>query len=175
MSDSKTGGAGETAAKTAADGFAGLARAAADQQAAILGEIGRMFQNMPLPGTPDTNALMTAHRRNLEVLSATNKVALENAQAIARRNMEIMQQTMSELSEQMRELTSSESPQAKAARQAELLKRAYERALGNLRETTELIQRSNAEAIELVNRRFKEAMDEVRGLIGSAGEQAGHG
>ena len=37
------------------------------------------------------------------------------AQAVAKRHMEIMQQTMAELSETMRALASAEAPQAKAA------------------------------------------------------------
>ena len=110
-------------------------------------------------------ALLAAHRRNVEGLSAANRVALEGAQTVARRHLEIMQQTMAELTEQVRELASPDTPQAKAARQADLLKRSYERAVSNMRELSDLIQRSNGEALTLLNQRFTEALDEVRGLI----------
>jgi phasin family protein len=79
--------------------------------------------------------------------------------------MEIMQQTMTELSEHVKELATSESPQAKAARQAELVKKSYERAVANIRELSDLIQRSNTEALQVLNERFKEAMDEIKILI----------
>ncbi len=68
-------------------------------------EFTRMFSEMKHAGLPDMEALMAAHRRNLETLSAANRVALEGAQAVARRNMEIMQQTMSELTDGMRQLS----------------------------------------------------------------------
>ena len=128
----------------------------------------KMFSEMKLPMMPDTEALLAAHKRNMEVMSAANRIALEGAQAVAKRHMEIMQQTMSELSETMRSLTTTEAPQAKAARQAEMLKRAYERAVSNTKELSDLIQRSNGEALGLLNQRFAEAMDEVKQLIEKA-------
>ena len=39
----------------------------------------------------------------MEVLSNANRLALEGAQAVARRHMEIMQQTMTEFTEHARE------------------------------------------------------------------------
>ncbi len=134
-------------------------------------EFTRMLSDMNLPGIPGmpgTEALVTAHRRNMEALSAANRVAMEGAQAVARRHMEIMQQTMQELTETMRSLASPEAPQAKAAKQAELLKGAYEKAVSNSRELGDLIQRSNSEAVGLLNKRFTDAMDEVKTLIAQA-------
>jgi phasin family protein len=91
-------------------------------------------------------------------------VALEGAQAVARRHMEIMQQAMSEMSEGMKSLTAAETPQAKAAKQAELVKQGYQRAVTNMQELSDLIQRSNSEALNLLNRRFAEAMDELKSM-----------
>ena len=56
-------------------------------------------------------------------------------------------------------------PQAKAARQAELVKKSYERAVANIRDLSDLIQRSNTEALSVLSERFREAMDEVKGLL----------
>ena len=125
----------------------------------------KMFTGMKLPPVPDSEALLGAHRRNLEALSSANRIALEGAQAVAKRHMEIMQQTMAEMSEQIRALSATETPSAKAARQAELLKQAYERAVANAKELGDLIQRANAEAINTLNHRFAEAMDEVKQLV----------
>lgn len=132
----------------------------------------RMFAAMKLPSMPDVETLLGAYRRNLEVFSAANRVALEGAQAVARRNMEIMQQTMAELSENMRAITAADSPQAKAAQQAELLKRAYERAVANTKELSDLIQRANNEALGLLSGRVVEAMDEMKSLMQRAASEA---
>jgi phasin family protein len=131
---------------------------------ADFGEFGKLFAYMKLPAMPDMEAFVSASRRNMETLTAANRVALEGAQAVARRHMEIVQQSMAEMTEAMRAMSSIEAPQAKAAKQAELLKTAYERAVANMKEIGDLIQQSNAEAVKLLNTRFAEAMDEVKAL-----------
>ena len=128
----------------------------------------KMFAEMKLPAAPDMEALTTAYRRNIEALSGANRIALEGAQAVARRNMEIMQQTMAEMTEALRSLATADAPQAKAAKQAEMLKHAYERAVANTKELSDLIQRSNSDALALLNRRFVDAMDEVKTLMEKA-------
>ena len=136
---------------------------------ALFAEMTKRFSELRFPSMiPDGSALMAAHRRNMEVLSNANRLALEGAQAVARRHMEIMQQTMTEFTEHARELTHAESPQAKAARQAELVKKSYERAVANIKDLSDLIQRSNTEALAVLSDRFTEAMDEVKLLLEKA-------
>ncbi len=131
-------------------------------------EVQKMLGELKLPGMPDTEALMRAHQRNLEALSAANRIALEGAQAVARRHMEIMQQTMAELTSTLTALAGGDGPQDKAAKQAELLKAAYERAVANTREMGELIQKANGEAIGALTSRVAEALDELRDLVKQA-------
>lgn len=139
-------------AKTAAEGFS------------------KLFGDMKLPAAPDVEALLAAQKRNLEAMTAANRIALEGAQAVAKRHMEIMQQTMAEMTEAMRAMATSEGPQAKAAHQAELLKRSYEHAVANTKELADLIQHANSEALSLLNQRFAEAMDEVKTLMAKSGK-----
>ena len=128
----------------------------------------RLLSEMKLPML-DVEALAAAQRRNLEALSAANKVAMEGAQAVARRHMEILQQSMSEMTEAVRGATAAGTPQDKAAQQAEMVKATYEKAVTNMKELADLIQKSNAEALTVLNKRFSEAMDEVRGMVGKEG------
>ncbi|WP_254070288.1 phasin family protein [Acidisphaera sp. L21] len=150
--------AGVNAAKMIGDSMSSMGTNA-------MNEFTRMFAEMKVPPMLDMEALLAAHRRNLETLSAANRLALEGAQAVARRNMEIMQQTMAELTEGMRSFTAGEPPQSRAIRQADMLKSAYERAVANMQEISDLIQRSNGEALELLNKRFTEAVDEVKTMV----------
>ena len=73
----------------------------------------------------------------------------------------------------MRAVASAEAPKDKAARQAELLKEAYQQAVANMRELSDLIQKSSAEAMGLLNRRFSEGMDEVKAMMKKSGDAAG--
>jgi phasin family protein len=157
--------AGHAAMEAAGDAM----RRAAEAPTAMLSEMTKRFSDMRFPSMmPDGSALLAAHRRNMEVLSNANRLALEGAQAVARRHMEIMQQTMTEFSEHARELAAADTPQAKAARQAELVKKSYERAIANIKDLSDLIQRSNSEALHVLSDRFKEAMDEVTMLLEKA-------
>jgi phasin family protein len=131
---------------------------------ADFGDFTKFFKDMKLPAVPNMDLFVAASRRNMETLTAANRIALEGAQAVARRHMEIMQQSMTEMAEAVRSMTATESPQAKAARQAEMVKHAYERAVANIKELGDMIQQSNAEALKLLNTRFTEAMDEIKQL-----------
>lgn len=132
-------------------------------------EMMKLLAEFRLPQFGDLEGLAQAQRRNLEALSAANRVALEGAQAVARRHMEIVQSAMAEMTDAMRGLSGTESPQDRAARQAELLKGGYERAVSNMKEIADLIQKSNAEALALLNRRFAEAMDEIKQMAAKQG------
>ncbi|MFC7736630.1 phasin family protein [Roseomonas sp. GCM10028921] len=124
----------------------------------------RLLSEMRMPML-DVEALAAAQRRNLEALSAANRVALEGAQAVARRHMEILQQSMTEMTDAVRGTAAGANPQDRAARQADLVKATYERAVANMKELADLIQKSNSEALTVLNKRFSEAMDEVRGMV----------
>jgi phasin family protein len=125
----------------------------------------KMFSDLKLPALPDMEHVLSAHKRNMEALSEANRVALEGAQAVARRHMEIMQSTMSHLTETMKSMSVTEPPADRAAKQAELLKHAYENAVSNTRELGDLIQKANAEAMGKLNHRFSEAMTEMKHLF----------
>ena len=135
-----------------------------DPKMAFTTDITKMFADMKMPSMPGMSALMAAHQRNIEAVTAANKVTMEGAQAFARRQAEIVQQSVSELTEAMKSFAGVEAPQEKVAKQADLLKHTYERGVANLRELGDLISRSNGEAVELLNRRFADAMEEVKTL-----------
>ena len=128
-------------------------------------DLKKVFGEMKLPALPDIEVVLATHRRNLEALSEANRVALEGAQAVARRHMEIMQATMTGLSETLKDLSASDTPAVRAAKQADLLKQAYENAVSNTRELGDLLQKSNAEAMQKLNNRFSEAMTEMKTLF----------
>lgn len=128
-------------------------------------EFTKLLGDMKMPMMPNADVLMRATQRNMAALSAANRIALEGAQAVAKRHMEIMQQTMGELTQTLQAMAVTQPPQEKAARQAELLKTAYERAVANTRELGDLIQRSNGEAMSALNQRVAEAIDEVKQLV----------
>jgi phasin family protein len=134
-------------------------------------QFARTIREMQLPGLPDLDALTTANRRNMEALSGANRTALEGAQTVAYRSSEIMQQALMEMSEAVKALASDDAPEEKAAKQVELLKATYQHAGANMKDLSALIQKANAEALGLLNKRFSEGMDEVKALIEKFGKK----
>ncbi len=125
----------------------------------------KFLADLKIPNMPDVEAVLATHKRNLEALTEANRVALEGAQAVARRHMEIMQSTMSELTTTIKDLTTTANPASRAAKQAELMRQAYDTSVKNTRELGDLIQKSNNEALAKLNTRFSEAMTEVKALF----------
>ncbi len=130
-------------------------------------DLTKVMSEFKLPHV-DVEAMVAAQRKNIETLSTANKLAIEGMQAVAKRNMEIMQQTMADLTEAMRMIASAEPPQAKAAKQAEIFKAGYEKAMQNMRELQDMVQKVSGETLGVLNKRVAEALDEVKSMMAAA-------
>jgi phasin family protein len=134
------------------------------------------FADLKALGTPfkvpgvDTEAVLEMQRKNIEALTAANRVAFEGAQAIAERQVEILRQVMTNTVEATKSLTEANSPQDRMAKQAELVQGGYETACANVRELTEMNAKANAEAAELITKRVSESLDEVKKAFATAGK-----
>lgn len=131
-------------------------------------DLARMFTGMRFPGL-EVEALLDAHRKNLAAFVAANQLVAESAQALARRQSEILRECMEETSSMLREAMSPDAPEIKVERQTELMKRSYDRALGNMREMGELVAKSSGETFEVVNSRVCEGFDEFRSAVSPRG------
>jgi phasin family protein len=128
-------------------------------------ELVKPTAQMTFPTMPDMNALMDAHSRNMEALAASMRIAVEGAQTVAKRQMEIMQRTVTDLTDGLRSLSTTNGQQANGEGPAEWAKRTYEHAVANARELAELVQHSNREALDLLHGRFVAAMDEMSSML----------
>lgn len=126
-------------------------------------EFAKMATKYKLPGV-DMNAIVDSQRKNLEALTAANRVAIEGVQAVAKRQAQILQETMDEVSSALDKITKSGSPRDAAVNQAAFAKAAFEKALGNMRELAEMVAKSNTEATQAINTRISETLDEIKEL-----------
>jgi len=106
-----------------------------------------------------------SQRKNVEAFTHANRVALEGIQAVAQRQAEILRQAMEETTKAVRELAKPGQPAEKMASQADMVKEAYEAAIANLRELTEMSAKSNAEASEVLTHRFTASLDEIKSVM----------
>ncbi len=129
----------------------------------MMEEFSKMLKQYNLPGV-DMDSLMASQKKNLEALTQANRVALEGMQAVAKRQAEILQETMNEASKAVDVLSKAGSPTEVAAKQAELAKDAFERALANMRELAEMVAKSNEEATSTINARISATLDEIKDM-----------
>jgi hypothetical protein len=67
-------------------------------------DVSKLFSEMKAPAMPDMAAVLATHKRNLEALADANRVAMEGAQALARRHFEIMQSTMAGMTDSLKSM-----------------------------------------------------------------------
>ena len=133
-------------------------------------DISKLLSEFKVPGV-DTDAIVAAHRKNIEAVTAANKLAIEGMQAVARRQAEILRATVEETGSVISQSLSAGSPEAKAAQQAELVKSAFEKALGNMKELAEMVAKSNNEAAEVISKRVSEGLDELKASLAKASKK----
>ena len=127
-------------------------------------DVKQLLEQFKLPGV-DVNALMEARRKDVEALVTANRQAYEGMQLLAHRQAEMLKEAMAELQAATEDMMSGKSPGIGAAKQAELGKQTFEKALANMRELAEMATKSQSEAWEVVTRRFHENLEELKKLM----------
>ncbi|ACI99291.1 MULTISPECIES: phasin family protein [Rhodospirillales] len=124
-------------------------------------DVTKMMGDFKVPGV-DLDQMMQAQRKNIEALTAANQLAFEGLQAVMRRQVEILRQSMEEASSSVSDMMAAGTPEEKVAKQTELVKAAFEKALTNMKEMAEMVAKSNTEAAEVLSNRVKESLEELK-------------
>jgi phasin family protein len=134
-------------------------------------DLSKMLGDFKMPGV-DLDKIAHTQRKNVEALTNANQLAAEGFQAVARRQAEIMRQTLEEAGRSMRGLMDHSAPEDRMVKQTELAKTAFETALANMRELAEMVTKANLEAFDVINRRVAESLDELKDMIKRPGGTA---
>ncbi|MCU7801752.1 MAG: phasin family protein [Candidatus Thiodiazotropha sp. (ex Lucinoma kastoroae)] len=135
---------------------------------AFLKQLQGGFSSYQLPNI-DSDSFMESQKKNLEALMAANQAALSGTQELLRYQSEIMKQAMADATEAANSLASSTSPQEIAEKQTELVRAAFEKAVSNSTELSELMKTNQEQITALVNERFTDALKEVKDSIKKMG------
>ena len=119
----------------------------------------------------DVDSVVAAQKKNFEVLTAANQAAFEGVKAVAQRQAEIARKAVEEFSKVAKELATPTSAEEKLVKQAEITKAGFEQAVSNLREITDLVQKSGEEVADLIQGRFVAQIDEVKAAIAKAAKK----
>jgi phasin family protein len=127
-------------------------------------DVSKLTEPFAVPGV-DAKVLMESQRRNIETLTAANRAAYEGAQAIARRQAEILRDAASEAVKATREFSGASTPQDHFVKQTQLMKQGYEAAIANWRELAEMNAKSSATVVDLISKRVSEGLDEMQKAV----------
>jgi len=110
----------------------------------------------------DVEAVWAAQRRNIEALSQANQLAVEGAHAVAKRQIEMTQQTLEDVSTLWREMAQPASTEDRIAKHTEFTKKMIDKGLTHGREVAALAAKAGTEATEVLQKRTSEGLDEMR-------------
>ena len=118
----------------------------------------RWFAPTALP----LQAMVEAQQKNFEALVEANKVAASGYQDLFERMNRIFEESMARASEQVNRAQSQDLSADAAAKNAEIMKDAFERALTDLRELTEIAQKANTDAFGVIRARAEQVVTEFK-------------
>ena len=124
-------------------------------------DVTKAFAGFQIPGF-NVEAMMASQRKNVEALTQANQLALEGAQALARRQVEIAREALEEASALFHELSQPGAPQEKLVKNTELAKARFEKGLATAKELGELVAKANTEAFNVLTKRVTESFEEMR-------------
>jgi phasin family protein len=129
-----------------------------------IADFSKMMGEYQIPGV-DWSELMASQQKNLQALAKANQLLVEGAQAVIRREVEILQKAMAELADASKEMMQQGDPQAQASKRLELARTSFEATIQNMRELAEVAGRSNREALEVINQRALESFEEIKSAM----------
>ncbi len=110
----------------------------------------------------DMGALMETHRKNIEAFTEAQQIAMQNMQSIAQFQSEMMTQIVTDNTTLARQILTEGTPEEKVSRQADMVKKSYERSVTNLTELSEMVAKSNREAGEVITKRVTSSLTEFK-------------
>ena len=134
-----------------------------EQWRSFAGMFTKLAEDLKLPRM-DTEKLIEAHRKNIDALARSAEAASEGAQALAVKQREIIEEAIRETSAMVREFK-LESPQDAVAKQSELARKAFEAAIRNTGDVAQLVQKSSADALRIIQERMQQSFEEIRGSV----------
>lgn len=123
-------------------------------------DIQKIIAQFKIPGV-DVAKIAESQQKDIAAVVEANKRAYEGFRALAERQSEMLKEAMTEWQAVMKEM-SAKDPAETAAKQADFAKRAFEKALANMRELAEMAAKSQTEAWDVVHQRFQENLAELR-------------
>ncbi|MGO4714339.1 phasin family protein [Bradyrhizobium sp. 2TAF24] len=110
----------------------------------------------------DLDKIIEGHRKNLDALTQSAKVAAEGARTVADKQREVFEAGLREASTLAQEFKALGNPQDYLGKQAEFARKVFDIAVQGAKETAETSRQSTSDALKIIQDRMKENWEEFR-------------
>jgi phasin family protein len=125
------------------------------------GDITKMMAQFKMPGI-DMAAIVEARRKDIESLTEANKAAFESMQALARKQSEMMSEAMQDMQNAVK---SGAGGIADPTKQAELVRKGFEKTLASMKELAEMAHHAQSDAMAHITQRATKQMQDIKALM----------
>jgi phasin family protein len=127
----------------------------------------KMFDTKAFPGF-DTEALTEAQKKNVQAIVDANRVASEGYQALFKKQVEVLQGGIAQMSDAMKDASTQPMTAEGYEKRMEMAKAHFEKSVAVFNELSESARKANEDAIAIIQARFSEGVEEMKGLASTA-------
>ncbi|MEO6280309.1 phasin family protein [Roseateles sp.] len=118
-------------------------------------DVAKMMEQFKMPGI-DMTTIVEARRKDIEALVEANKAAFETMQALAKKQTAMMTEAMQGMQTAAQAMLSGGMPDP--AKQAEALRKGFEKTLADMKELADMARHAQNEAmVQVVQRASQQA------------------
>ncbi|SAL50547.1 phasin family protein [Caballeronia humi] len=122
------------------------------------GDLTKMLEQFKVPGV-DMSAIVESRRKDIEAIVEANKTAYESMQAVARKQQEMLARAMQDIQ------AAATSGISDPAKQSEVARNAYVKAIDDMKDLAEIARKSQADAMASITQRANEHMEEIKKML----------
>ncbi len=130
-------------------------------------DLTKMFDTATIPGV-DMEAMTAAQKKNMQAIVDANRVASEGYQSLFKKQVEILQNGVAELSETMKDAAAQPMSVEGNEKRVEAAKAHFEKSVGVFNELSETARKANEDAMAIIQARFSEGVEEMKSLASNS-------
>ena len=128
------------------------------------GNLDELLKQFKMPGV-DVNAIIESRRKDMDALIAANQATAAAMQKVAMKQTEILTQALQAAQESAQALAKGVGGVIDPMKQADLTRKAYEKALADMKEVGEIAQKAQTTAMSGITARAQQSVQELTKLM----------
>jgi phasin family protein len=128
------------------------------------GNLDELLKQFKVPGV-DVNAIIESRRKDMDALIAANQATAAAMQQVAKKQTEILTQALQAAQESAQALAKGVGGAIDPMKQADLTRKAYEKALADMKEVGEIAQKAQTTAMSGITARAQQSVQEMTKLM----------